>query len=433
MNEEAFRIGIQVISSSVTNCLLFLLFYRIYRPKYKSKLLYVILFVLTSTFIVIVNRIFISYKLTYFNSIFLFAYSFLLSQLLFNVSLNRAFLYNAVYIIISAFVDTMSVLICSFITGENAVTITREIKYVSMFNSFYCLLMVAVWAVFITIFAKNQLENVKTRQIIFVSLYILFAIFIEYNFTIRINSAYDVIIDITILIGLFLLAIIIVYFTNRIAKMYKEQYYIDLIKKQNELQLEHFNQISVKYEQSRVVIHDVKKHLEVLNSLNNSHDVRATEYAHMIEKQVDSLFGGFQCSNRILSIIMSQKILIAEKSDIIVNTKVEDLLLEKIQDIDITAIFSNLWDNAIEACLNTKRDERFISIIIGRVNDFIVISFENSFDGIIRQNGKVILSTKEKHEGLGLSIVRSSVEKYHGTLTTKYNQNVFKVEILIPL
>ena len=433
MNEEAFRIGIQVISSSVTNCLLFLLFYRIYRPKYKSKLLYVILFVLTSSFIVIVNRIFISYKLTYFNSIFLFAYSFLLSQLLFNVSLNRAFLCNAVYIIISAFVDTMSVLICSFITGENAVTITREIKYVFMFNSFYCLLMVAVWAVFITIFAKNQLENVKTRQIILVSLYILFAIFIEYNFTIRINSAYDAIIDISILIGLFALAIFIVYFTNRIEKMYKEQYHLDLIKKQNELQLEHFNQISVKYEQSRVVIHDVKKHLEVLNSLNNSHDVRATEYAHMIEKQVDSLFGGFQCSNRILSIIMSQKICISEKANIKVETKVEDLLLENLEDVDITAIFANLWDNAIEACEEVCDNDRYINVIIGRVNDFIVISFENSYNGTVKTNNNVLSSSKDNHEGLGLSIIKKSVEKYHGTMTINYHDDIFKVEILIPI
>lgn len=58
----------------------------------------------------------------------------------------------------------------------------------------------------------------------------------------------------------------------------------------------------------------------------------------------------FKCSNEILSIVMSQKIISAETENIKVHTEIEDLLLDFIVDIDITAIFANLWDNAIEAC-----------------------------------------------------------------------------------
>ena len=47
---------------------------------------------------------------------------------------------------------------------------------------------------------------------------------------------------------------------------------------------------------------------------------------------------------------MSQKIISAETENIKVHTEIEDLLLDFIVDIDITAIFANLWDNAIEAC-----------------------------------------------------------------------------------
>ena len=433
MNEEIVRIAIQIISSSVTNLLFFLLFYILYKPKYQSKSLYIVLFILTSAIIVTVNRLLIIYNHAFFNSVFLFAYSCFLSIGLFNVKISKAFLHNAIYIILSAFVDVSSVLICTFITGKSVIIITEEIKYVSMFNGFYCLLMVVVWTIYVLLFWKNQVEEVKMRQIILVSLYVLFSIFVEYNFAISIKSISDAIIGLLILIGLFVSAVFIIYFTNQIARLYKEQYDINLIKIQNKIQLDHFNEISKKYEQSRMVIHDIKKHLQVLNSLNKSNDDRAITYSKIIEDKVDSLFGGFQCSNRILGIIMSQKILVAEKANIIVNTKVEDLVLEKIQDVDITAIFANLWDNAIEACVSSKSAERFINVIIGRVNDFLVISFENSFDGIIIQDGEVLLSSKERHEGIGLSIIKASVEKYHGTLTTKYNQNVFKVEILIPL
>jgi len=433
MNEGIIRITIQIISSSVTNLLLILLLYRVFKPKYKSKLLYVTIFILSSTFVAIVNRILIVCNYAFLNSAFLFVYSCVLSKLLFNVSIKKVFLHNAAYIIVAAFIDFTSVLICSLITGESVLRITDDIKYVSMFNSFYCLIMVIVWVVYISIFGKNQLEEVKERQISIVTLYVLFAIFIEYSFAIRIRNPSDVITGIIILVGLFISAVTIVYFTNRIARMYKEHYYLDLMRNQNKIQLDHFNEISEKYEQSRVVIHDVKKHLEVLSSLSFSKDEKAVEYGKIIINQVDSLLGEFHCSNRILSIIMSQKILTAEKAGIRVETKIEDLLLDCIEDVDLTAIFANLWDNSIEACTSTNDTERYISVIVGRVNDFIVISFENTFDGSIKQNGGLLLSSKENHEGLGLSIVKASVEKYNGSLTMKHTDNIFNVEIVIPL
>ena len=104
------------------------------------------------------------------------------------------------------------------------------------------------------------------------------------------------------------------------------------------------------------------------------------------------MFSGFQCSNQILSIIMSQKIMVAESEDIKVNTEVEDIMFDFISDIDITAIFANLWDNAIEACRKVELSERFINIIIGRVNDFVVINFENVFDGVINEHDGKLLS-----------------------------------------
>ena len=90
---------------------------------------------------------------------------------------------------------------------------------------------------------------------------------------------------------------------------------------------------------------------------------------------MDVLFEGFQCSNKILSVIMSQKISEAENLSIKVETKIEDILFEFVNDLDLTAIFANLWDNAIEACQKIKVEDRFIRILIGRVNVFLCYLF----------------------------------------------------------
>ena len=60
-------------------------------------------------------------------------------------------------------------------------------------------------------------------------------------------------------------------------------------------------------------------------------------------------------------------------------------------------MFANLWDNTMEASLKVEASERFVNVVIDRVNAFIIISFENSFDGLVKGKNGNLLSTKEKH------------------------------------
>ena len=125
--------------------------------------------------------------------------------------------------------------------------------------------------------------------------------------------------------------------------------------------------------------------------------------------------------------------MMAESKNIIIDTQIQDISFDFINDIDITAIFANLWDNAIESCLKMELTKRYIKVIIGRVNDYIVVDFENSFDGIIREEDNSILSTKKNHDGLGLTIIRTTIEKYHGSFITDFNNSIFQAKALIPI
>ncbi len=153
----------------------------------------------------------------------------------------------------------------------------------------------------------------------------------------------------------------------------------------------------------------------------------------MIEKEVDNLFFDFKCSNEILSIVMSQKIISAETENIKVHTEIEDLLLDFIVDIDITAIFANLWDNAIEACKKVNIDDRYIKVSMSKINCFLIINMENSFNGELKQRKSKLISTKNNHDGVGINIVQSTVEKYNGIFSIKHKDNIFKAEITIPI
>ena len=92
-------------------------------------------------------------------------------------------------------------------------------------------------------------------------------------------------------------------------------------------------------------------------------------------------------------------------------------------------IFSNLLDNAIEACGKMERKRKWITVDIHMKNAMTVIKVENSaFECPKRVNGEFV-STKIKREihGYGIKSVQSIVEKYGGTGEWKYAEGVFSV------
>lgn len=59
-----------------------------------------------------------------------------------------------------------------------------------------------------------------------------------------------------------------------------------------------------------------------------------------------------------------------------------------LNDLDITALFANLWDNAIEACAKLAPDRRHILFVMQKVNGFLVINMENPFDSVVPRANK---------------------------------------------
>lgn len=433
MNNDNFELILQGVSTVFINLLIFLFLFRVYTPKYSSKLLYIALFMVTSLIYVLINQLARYLNLAIINTVFLFIYTNILSILLFRCTIKKAMLYNSLFVVILVFVDVFVVAFWFILRKLGIKNVLSGLQY--QIIDYYAIIMISFFAthIYTVILRKNDLIIIKNKQMILIGLITLFSSFVEYNFTIRIHNSSDALITIILVVGFLLLNMYVVHFTEEIAKAYNSKSELMLMQKQNTLQLEHYNKLNKKYEESRKVIHDIRKHLSVINLLNDSDNIQAQEYGKVVEKQLGSLFTGFQCSNKILSIIMGQKINEAEKLGIKITTKIEDMTLSFLDDIDITAIFANLWDNAIEACKDIDETKRFVSIIIGQVNEFVVVCFENSFDGQIRKRNDTLLSTKEKHEGIGISIIKVAVEKYNGFINFEHDFDTFKVKLMIPV
>lgn len=114
---------------------------------------------------------------------------------------------------------------------------------------------------------------------------------------------------------------------------------------------------------------------------------------------------------------------------------VEDIDLDFMEDLDITSIFANLWDNAIEACDRLEPERRKILFMMNKVNGFIIINMENAYDKdeYAEMCRNSLTTTKENHMGVGLAAIKKTVEKYNGLFNVIPNDKKFVVEITMPI
>lgn len=414
------------------NLLVLLLFMRIYQPKY-NKIIYFWAYIVTTIVYIVVNVLVAKLGMPWFNVVYTTIYINVLCFVMFECDYKKSFIVNELFILFGLIAEVLTTGFCTIISNNSYEYVLGSVQYIAVSCLANILILVVIWRVFTLLLSKNEQAALKLRQIIFFLIFTVFEVYSICTFAFKIENSVDGIQTIIMLLGFVFLNIYIVYFIDKTTMLYKKQNEYNLMQKQNQIQLDNFREISRRYEESKKTIHDIKKHLNSLSALEHIDKERAEEYESIIEQKVDSLFYEFHCSNQLLSIIMSQKITICKNEGIDVKTQIEDISFDFIEDFDITAIYANLWDNAIEACRKVKQEERFINILIGRVNDFIVISFENSFNGVINKKCDVLQSTKKNHDGVGWTIIKSAVEKYRGFVNASNDEKTFTVQIMFPV
>lgn len=207
---------------------------------------------------------------------------------------------------------------------------------------------------------------------------------------------------------------------------------VNLYHQQSELQHKYYDNLESKYKESRKLIHDIRNHLQSIERLyENKENDLAQKYTSDIHLMLNELNQKYYTSNRILNIILNDKYQIIKSSNINFDCKIGEVSLDFMREIDITTIFANLLDNSIEAAKKVDSDS-YIKFHLNKFNDFIVINIINSMKDKPIIKNKKIKSTKDNHDGLGLENIRKTLEKYEGSLVLDFDENEFKVNIVIP-
>ena len=180
--------------------------------------------------------------------------------------------------------------------------------------------------------------------------------------------------------------------------------------------------------------HDLKHQINLLKSGADSE--KAGEYLEQMEREIKIYETQNKTGNKVLDTILTSKSMHCQRHGIELKFMGEGQLLNFMEDMDISALFGNMLDNAIESVVKIKdRQKRMISLHVIQDKQFIRIRTENYCEENVQfQDGIPITTKKDKRfHGYGMKSMKKIVEKYGGSVMAGKANNWFELKILIPM
>lgn len=197
-------------------------------------------------------------------------------------------------------------------------------------------------------------------------------------------------------------------------------------------------------ERVRSIYHDMKNHLLILRaqmeekgkeaSDRETSDGTERETQKMLEslrRQIEGYENYIQTGNPFLDVIVKDKSTAAQEKHIDFHVDADFSQGAFLEPLDISTIFGNALDNAVDACEKVPEEDRFITLKAGAKRGFLVVSIENSAAPEVE--GKKTTKGDTFLHGFGLKNIRQAAEKYEGQCTHSIQDGRFALSILIPL
>lgn len=197
-----------------------------------------------------------------------------------------------------------------------------------------------------------------------------------------------------------------------------------------ELQEKYISDMERNEEENTLFREKLLKQLDGIKSRIEKQDKKEIEESvGVFQQTLDVMRNEYFCENIILNMVLTDKKKCAEEQGISFQAVVSAPQDLSVESADLCSIFGNLLDNAMEACGYLQDGERReISVKCGMKGTHFIVKVENTYNPtVLKCDGKGYKSIKRetKNHGLGIQIVKKTVEKYDGELIISQKDRYF--------
>ena len=179
--------------------------------------------------------------------------------------------------------------------------------------------------------------------------------------------------------------------------------------------------------------HDLKHHIQFLRTELGSEE--KLRYLDEVERDIRSYEARNKTGNKVLDTLLTAKSLVCQSKSITMTCVADGQALDFMKPTDLSVLFGNALDNAIESVERIEDPEkRLIHISVARQKGFVRLRVENCCEETVRfAEGLPITRKDARYHGYGMKSIRSVVEKYGGSMTVKVQAGWFELRILFPI
>lgn len=290
--------------------------------------------------------------------------------------------------------------------------------------------------IFIRVFSKNKINTQNKSvfwQMMIMPITSLFAMFVFRYISLNTLISDTAKVLCSVVSVFLLISNIIVFFVYDYAiKNSAELYELKAMNQKQEIEKQYLDILEQNNKDLKVFTHDIKNHLEQISNLTDDKELKG--YISKLYGTVNQYSNIAISGNKTLDVIISKYNTLCANKNISVSVNVKTANLTDIEDMDLSAILNNAFDNAVEAAQQSSG--KVISVDIYTKKLFEIIKIQNSCDfAPITENKRLLTSKKEKDlHGFGIESITRAIKKYDGILDWNYDEEskIFELTIAIP-
>ena len=180
--------------------------------------------------------------------------------------------------------------------------------------------------------------------------------------------------------------------------------------------------------------HDMKHQIAILRGQVS--DDQKLEVLDQLEREIHVYETQYKTGNEILDTILTSKGIHCQQNGIELCCVADGSLLSFMDIVDVSVLFGNALDNAIEAVSQIPEPEqRLIDLSVSQHKGFLRVRVLNRYAGDLKlRNGLPVTTKKDaRNHGYGVKSIAATAEKYGGSAAVEARDGRFELRILIPM
>lgn len=222
---------------------------------------------------------------------------------------------------------------------------------------------------------------------------------------------------------------------NYLQKANEEYVALQLSIQKEQADAVYYQAMQEQFDNQRILIHDIKNHLQSINDLAKAGKVNEIEsYVSKLETSLLPSTKAKLCNDPILNMMLLRYADECKEHNIDFQCDIRENTSTFMDAPSITTLYGNLLSNAFEAALFAEERQVEISVKQNAEQAITVIKVINSCDNIAAMGSDGYYRSTKKdgvYHGIGLKSIKRIVRKYNGVSTMYYDSTTRKFHHVI--